>query len=245
MVVVVLVCGGLGVGLTEAQPPTRVPRSDAAFRAAVVVARRAAWVPSYRAREAWGTWVTDASARWSIRPERECMEGLAALGVPARRQPFTPTPVPTPVALEGPIDDVRFEKTRDVPLIVACELAARLPILARVLRAHGVRAADVMSAYRRDPVTSFHNVGLGLDLSAFTLDDGTRVEVAGSFEPTPDVATCDAPPPRTASARLLLDLACALHATRAFQTVLTPNYPGHDDHLHLDVRPDDSRLYVR
>ncbi len=34
--------------------------------------------------------------------------------------------------------------------------------------------------------------------------------------------------------------------TAQFSTVLTPNYnEGHRDHVHLDARPDDTRVFLR
>jgi hypothetical protein len=58
--------------------------------------------------------------------------------------------------------------------------------------------------------------------------------------------TCDAPRPATQRARALLDITCRLAKSRAFSTVLTPNYnDGHRDHIHLDIRPDDPRVFLR
>jgi hypothetical protein len=130
--------------------------------------------------------------------------------------------------------------------VLSCELASRLPELARVLREHGIRALDVLSAYRPTPRQSFHTLGLALDIAAFETDDGEVLSVEHDFVETPSHETCDAPSPESAAARTLLEVACALAADHAFSTVLTPNYnEGHRNHFHIDARPDDPRFYVR
>jgi hypothetical protein len=128
---------------------------------------------------------------------------------------------------------------------MSCELAARLPALVEVAKRHGVRGIDVMSAYRDHPRVSFHTFGLALDIFRFwTLEGAFGVE--GSFDATPEHATCEAPRPKTRGARLLHDIVCGLVTSRSFSSVLTPNYnEGHHDHIHLDVRPDDPRVFVR
>jgi len=235
----------------RAQPPAPPaperflsPAGDPAGSAARHLAREVRSFPNYRARHAAGTWLTDPLARWSMRAEADCLRALEEAGVRSRRQSWTPTPVATAVVVTGEVSGVTFQKTRPVPLILSCEMAARLPALARVLLRHGVWRVDVMSAYRREPRTSFHRLGLGLDLSAFHTAAG-RLSVQADFELTPDSATCDGPPPAVPAAATLRAIACELADTRLFSTVLTPNYPGHEDHFHLDARPDDPRIYVR
>jgi hypothetical protein len=45
---------------------------------------------------------------------------------------------------------------------------------------------------------------------------------------------------------VLQRIACDLAQSRHVSTVLTPNYnAGHRDHFHVDVRPDDPRVFVR
>ena len=159
---------------------------------------------------------------------------------------WTPTPVPAPVEIVGAVEGVSFEKKRDgTRLFVSCEIALRLPRLARVLSNRGVSHVEVMSAYRREPLSSFHSSGLALDLSAFETERG-RVSVEDHFVRTDDVATCDAPEPATWRGRMLLEVACALARSNDWSTVLTPNYGrGHHDHFHVDARPGDPRVFLR
>jgi hypothetical protein len=91
---------------------------------------------------------------------------------------------------------------------------------------------------------SFHTFGLALDMAAFRTQERT-LSVAKHFEATPQMRTCEATP-ATPEGKTLLALACALADSHRFSSVLTPNYnEGHRDHFHLDVRPDDPRLFLR
>ena len=79
----------------------------------------------------------------------------------------------------------------------------------------------------------------------FYTDQGP-LSVDVDFETTPLHETCDAPPASNERASTLRDIACRLGRSRAFSTVLTPNYnEGHRDHFHVDIRPDDPRVFVR
>lgn len=202
--------------------------------------------PFRESYEGPAVWEERTAVVWSIRPEADCVGELDVAGVPWRPMVWTPTPVPAPVEIVGMVGDVTFEKKRDgARLFMSCELALRLPRLARVLRAHGVSRVEVMSAYRREPLSSFHSSGLALDLSSFETDQGV-VSVEEHFVRTDDVATCAAPAPSAWQARTLLEIACALGRSNDWSTVLTPNYGrGHHDHLHVDARPGDSRVFLR
>ena len=186
-------------------------------------------------------------ARWSVRANDTCLDALRDAGVEAT--PFTSllsSPVPTPVELTGRVDGVWFRMAHaERPLVMSCELAARLPALAAVLKHHGIRGVDVMSGYRDAPRTSFHTFGLALDLYRFWTSNGV-LGVSAHFEQTPEHRTCEGPRPQTSRARVLKNIACRLAKGKKFSTVLTPNYnEGHRDHFHLDVRPDDPRFFIR
>jgi hypothetical protein len=159
------------------------------------------------------------------------------------------SPIPAPVRLEGNVGGVRFRKMREsAPFIVACELAARLPALAAVLRDHDVVEAHVLSSWRLEPRTSFHTMGLALDLARFVRGDGSTLEVERDYPMHADRPTCEGVDPRPARdpARALEALACDLAARAGLSTVITPDYSeGHRDHFHVDVRPEDPRLFVR
>ncbi|MCZ7684525.1 MAG: extensin family protein [Sandaracinaceae bacterium] len=62
---------------------------------------------------------------------------------------------------------------------------------------------------------------------------------------TPAHRTCEAPDDDWRAAALMR-IACGLAESRQFSSVLTPNYnEGHRNHFHVDIRPDDPRIFVR
>jgi hypothetical protein len=245
-----------GVPLLPIPPAPRRPAAPASFaapedtqagQAAREIARRVPTFMNYRALTPGGSWLVDPAARWSVRTSDTCLEALRSAGVRARATTtLLPTPVPAPVELLGRVGGVWFRSSHpERPVLMACELAAKLPALARIVASHGVRGIDVMSSYREQPRPSFHTLGLALDLWRFWTLKGA-MSVARDFEATPLSETCKAPKPSTGSAKVLLDIACKLAQSRSFATVLTPNYnEGHRDHFHLDIRPDDPRVFVR
>lgn len=240
----------LGIPPAPAEPAPRtrfaIPRADPASAAARSIARRVPRFFNFRAQVPGAVWREDEAARFAIRSQRSCLAELARLGVAAHlvSRPLA-TPVAVPVAIEGPIDGVAFASLHaDREVEVSCELAVRLPALARILRAQGVLAVGVNSSYRSQPKVSFHTFGLALDVAAFRTRERTLL-VAKHFEVTPDARTCDARP-AAAEAGALLAIACAVAESGLFSSVLTPNYnEGHRDHFHFDLRPDDPRLFVR
>lgn len=237
----------------KAPATPRVPRSfnappdDPAGVAAREIARRVAGFPSFRALSAGANWRVDARATWSIRPQQQCLDDLKSAGIGATLWiELLPTPVPTPVQLQGPVDGVWFRSVHeDRPFIISCELATRLPALVAILKRHGVTAVEVMSDYRPEPRTSFHTMGLALDMYRFQTRGGF-LDVTRHFEVTPEFRTCEAPPPDDPRGRKLLQIVCALGRSKKFSSVITPNYNvGHRDHIHIDARPDDPRFFLR
>jgi enterochelin esterase-like enzyme len=226
------------------------PADDPAGAIARLLARRIPTFLNYRALIPGGEWRTDRRAVWQIRAQEDCYAALTEAGVPYQRLAPLETPVPSPVTITGAVGGVTFRMLRveDGPLTLSCEMASRLPAIAAILREHEIRAVDVLSAYRTVPNQSFHRMGLALDLFAFESDDGTLYSVYDDFVESPAHRTCDrdAPRPRGRSARALVRIACQLAASRLFSSILTPNYnEGHRNHIHVDARPDDPRIFVR
>ena len=222
------------------------PADDPAGAIARLIARRVRGFSNFRAEVPGATWTVSDRARWQIRGQEQCYDELRRAGVPFRPQPEHPTPVPSPVEITGAIGGVWWRIIHeDRTLVLSCEMALRLPEIARILARHGVRGVDVMSAWRDAPRASFHTMGLGLDLARFWTDDGW-LSVESHYEPTPDRETCGGRAPREPRARTLRTITCELAATLRFSSILTPNYnDGHRDHIHLDARPDDPRVFVR
>jgi hypothetical protein len=207
---------------------------------------RLARIREFRNRATHAIWLDDPDAVWTPREPDRCQAQLSRIGVEAQPMKWTATPVPTPVEIIGPIEGVEFVRKRSkAPFYLSCELAARLPTMARIFARHGVEKVHLMSAYRVFAQRSFHSMGLALDLSGFETDRG-EVDLLEHFGRTPERPTCPAPEHDDWRAQLLADVSCELFETHRFSTVVTPNYnKGHWDHYHIDIRPDDPRLFVR
>jgi enterochelin esterase-like enzyme len=214
------------------------------------IAARVQTFQNYRGKIPGATWTIDSNSVWSIRDDTKCLESLPGLGVDAGGwSGKLPTPVAVPVKLKtATVSGVEFRFMHaGAGVVVSCELAARLADVANIVKRHGVHAVYVLSAYRDHPYTSFHTLGLALDLSRFDTADGP-LTVKTDFTIDRDRETCDKQfsPPRAKKAQRLLDIACDLAESHRFSSVLTPNYnAGHRDHFHVDIRPDDPRLFLR
>ncbi len=230
-------------------PPLHYAASETtqAGKAAREIARRVQTFTNYRGKIPGATWQLDEASLWSVRDNSSCLADLTQLDVHVKiYDGALPTPVPAPVHLTAPVAGVTFVFMHASPGgVVSCELAARLVDVARVMKQHRIHTVYVLSAYRDHPFPSFHTLGLALDMSRFDGTEGS-LTVKTDFVIDHDHETCSAPPPRTGKARELVGIACDLAATHRFSSVLTPNYNvGHRDHFHIDVRPDDPRLFVR
>jgi len=228
--------------------PTRfeAPLTDLAGEPARAIAQRVSRFRSYREEIPGATWRVDDAVLFRVRADAACKKALKDAGVHAHLvERELLTPVPSPVALDGAVAGVTFHSMHtDREVEMACELAVRLPAIAQILKRHGVRVVNVLSSYREEPRTSFHTFGLALDLAAFRTRDSVLV-VSKHFELTPGEETCNAQP-ATEEGKALLAIACDLAASNLVSSVLTPNYnEGHRDHFHLDVRPDDPRVFLR
>ena len=223
-------------------------RDDPNGPIARTIARLVPTFYNYRAMIPGGVWRTSRRAVFKIRNEEACLEALDAAELPYRRvREDLGTPTPSAVRLTGSIGGVRYESIdeEDHPLIVSCELAARIPYLSRILRRQRVRHVTVLSAHRTRPAQSFHRLGMALDLFAFDTPRG-NLSVNDDFIESPSHTTCDAPDPDEWRAAALQEIACDLAESNRFNSVLTPNYnDGHRNHFHIDIRPDDNRIFVR
>lgn len=196
--------------------------------------------PNMRVGHPFEIWSWDPDVVPRLRSKAVCLGELRAKGV--RFEVEDPSPL-VPFAV----------KVRRVPglsingrdLVISCEMASRLPALASILNEHGFSGVTIMSAWRSHPHESFHTLGLALDLARFTTQDGEILDVEDDYVKSGDAETCAVLAPE-GKARRLQALACSLFASRAFSTVLTPNYNhGHRHHFHVDIRPADERFYLR
>jgi hypothetical protein len=229
-------------------PPARylAPARDPAGRAARRIWARVPTFLNFRGTIPLATWRTDRRHVWSVRPQDACYESLRETGVPFRPHPDLNGLVPSPVEILGPVDGVWFRMSHEEdPFVISCELAHRLPELVAIWKRNGALGVEVMSSWRSHPFTSFHTMGLALDLPRFWTADGW-LSVLTHYEATPERETCEGAAPRDSRARALRTMACEMADSRRLSSVLTPNYnEGHRDHFHVDIRPDDPRLFLR
>ncbi len=204
--------------------------------------RVADW-PNFRHMYPMGTWEVDAAACSVPRTPARCLEDLDAAGIPYEPVDHAESLI-APVKITGPVGGVLLVGTKDV--IVECELAARLPAMAEVLRAREITEIGILSSHRPQAEYSFHAVGLALDVNWMKATHWQRAMwLKSDFEKTPELLTCDATH-ETGMSRTLVGAACDLWKARVFNTVITPNYnEGHANHFHFDVRPGDNRFFVR
>lgn len=259
-------------------PPEPFPYRgrDRAIKAGRSILKRVPTFINFRATIPLSTWRIDPAYEWRVRPARQCFADLRRQKIrfaPWRPEPVeagsdeeeeTLDPTPAPVYIRAPIEGVHFRSGRGNKLLISCELAARLRVVAEIVARHGVDQVVVVSAYRPRPRTSFHTMGLALDIMRFHSTEPLRgpngegdvsqwLSVFTDFLETPEIETCDpslfgpdSPLGDNERGRRLLAIACDLHRSGIFATVLTPNYNiGHRDHFHVDVRPDDPRIFLR
>ncbi len=223
------------------------PLDDPNGAIARAIARMVPGFYNYRAIIPGGLWETAPRAVWQIRPEADCLAELDEAGVPYERViEELGTPTPTPVRITGAVSGVGFSTVRpEDTIVISCEMASRLPVLARIARREGTRRIVILSSHRTAPRISFHRMGMALDIFAFETNRG-RLSVNDHYLETPAHRTCEAPEPDDWRAAALMRIACGLAESRRFSSVLTPNYnEGHRNHFHVDIRPDDPRIFVR
>ena len=180
-----------------------------------------------------------------------CRAQLKLLELPLARD-RRPTPgVATGVRFAGPVSGVTFiAPGRSSPFgVMDCRLALTLSELAPVLAKHGVTSVHLDNVYRRDARLprhrrhrSQHAYGLAADMTAFTLDDGSMLQIERDWhgrigDPVCGSRALVADP--TEASIALRNLVCDLARRGFFHTMLTPNYDAaHADHLHVDIKRD-------
>jgi len=198
-----------------------------------------------------------AHAELSALAPEACYQRLRTAHVP-----FEPVPrhsargVNAPLRLLGPIDGVEVTSRNGETLnaVLDCRLALALLAWAPSLRAAGVERLEHYSIYRpgartpRKGQASGHARGLAIDAARFHLMHG-----AGTLDVLTDWEERDrggAPCPQRSHearpSRLLRAVVCDAVARNLFQVVLTPHHDrAHENHVHLELKPEVSWTYVR
>jgi hypothetical protein len=162
-----------------------------------------------------------------------------------------------PTRLQGPIGGVEIvqhdQRAPRFQSILDCRLALAVLTWAPSLRRAGVRRIEHYSMYRPGArvggsgAKSGHSSGMALDAARFHLDGGEVVDVLTDWE---DRDRGDAPCPRRDDeawpSRLLRGLVCEAVDRNLFQVVITPHHDrAHENHVHLELRPEVDWTYVR
>jgi hypothetical protein len=158
-----------------------------------------------------------------------------------------------PIRLTGPLRGVEFHSVLPSSLragspyeIMDCRLVLALHDFAAILAKHDVVEVIHLSAYRPPSkawpsgrVASRHPGALALDVGAFVLRDGTRLDVEKHFHGRIGTKTCGpgtGPSPATPEATTLRNIVCEAADQRLFNVELTPDYNWqHRNHFHLEV----------
>jgi hypothetical protein len=160
-----------------------------------------------------------------------------------------------PIRLDGPLRGVAFEPVDHSPVhaTLDCRLALALVAWASDLRSAGVRRVEHYSMYRPGAlvagthIVSGHAHGLAIDAARFTTQTGAVLDVVDDWEGrTRGQSPCPIRRDESGASRLLRSVTCSAVDRRLFQVVLTPHYNhDHDNHVHLEVKPDVESVYVR
>ena len=191
-------------------------------------------------------------------PEREatCYANLRRAGVRFTTVPSRDAPgVGWPIRLHGPIAGVSFQPIDQSPTyaILDCRLAVTLQAWAADLQRAGVRRVEYFSMYRPNATVagtdtvSGHAHGMAIDAARFVLRSGATVDVLDDWEGRKrGQAPCPIRPDEAKPGRLLRAITCTAADRKLFQVVLTPHYNrAHDNHVHLEIKPEVSWTYVR
>jgi hypothetical protein len=187
-----------------------------------------------------------AACRQALRSAGVHFETLSAAAAPG---------VMMPIRLLGPIHGVDFEQLEhDATFaILDCRLGLALVAWSHDLRRARVRRVDYYSMYRpgarvggNGPISG-HAHALAIDAARFTLDNGVTLAVLDDWEGRKrGQAPCPVRRDETAGSRLLRAVTCAGIDSQLFQIVLTPHYnKAHDNHVHLERKPEVDWTYVR
>lgn len=186
----------------------------------------------------------------------DCYDTLEAAGVAFERvDEDAARGVDEPTRLRGPIGGIYVVGRNKDPqhAILDCRLALALLSWSPSLRHAGVTRIEHYSMYRAGAHVgggrrvSGHAHGLAIDAARFGMADGSVLDVLTDWEERERHAEpCPVRPDEAWPSRLLRRLVCDAIAQNLFQVVITPHHDrAHENHLHLERKPEVSWTYVR
>jgi hypothetical protein len=185
-----------------------------------------------------------------------CFTALQSAGVAFERVASADAMgVDTPARLLGPLGGVEVvaRGPEQTHTILDCRLALALLSWTPALRQAGVVRLEHYSIYRprartpRAGRVSGHARGMAIDAARFHLRSGDVLDVLTHWEDRDrGDAPCPERPDESWGSRLLRGVVCNAIDSHLFQVVLTPHHDrAHENHVHLEVRPDVDWSYVR
>jgi len=137
--------------------------------------------------------------------------------------------------------------------LLDCRLALALLSWAPTLRHAGIDRIEHYSTYRPGARVggsrrvSGHARGMAIDAARFHLADGEMLDVSTDWEDREHgTAPCPLRQHEGRPSRLLRGVVCAAVDRELFQVVLTPHHDrAHANHVHLELKPEVSWVYVR
>lgn len=186
----------------------------------------------------------------------DCYAALQAEGVAFERVAESEAlDVDTPARLLGPLRGVEVvgrDRGR-THAILDCRLALALLSWAPALKQAGVVRIEHYSIYRprartpRQGRVSGHARGLAIDAARFHMHNGEVLDVLTDWEDRDrGGAPCPQRPDEPWSSRVLRGVVCDAVENNLFQVVLTPHHDrAHENHVHLEIRPEVDWTYVR
>jgi hypothetical protein len=196
------------------------------------------------------------AARGFARGGDDCYAALQAEGVAFERVAESEAlDVDTPARLLGPLRGVEVVARGGgrTHTILDCRLALALLSWAPALKQAGVVRLEHYSIYRprartpRARRVSGHARGLAIDAARFHMHNGEVLDVLTDWEDRDrGGAPCPQRPDEPWSSRVLRGVVCDAVESNLFQVVLTPHHDrAHENHVHLEIRPDVDWTYVR
>lgn len=160
-----------------------------------------------------------------------------------------------PIRLVGPIAGVRIEGAPSPEAetnYLDCRLAATLLVWAPSLRARGIVGMEHFSMYRPQAHVdggeklSGHAAGRALDLGRLELQDGRKLSIQDAWKNRKAGADPCGSYRDDAANELLREVVCDAAQRGLFQVVVTPHHnAAHSDHVHLEIDPQASSLWIR
>lgn len=189
-----------------------------------------------------------------------CLSQLRARKLPVKPARRRYAGMSAPVELHGPLHGVRFHVPRTIYGRLDCRLALLLDDWAKQLASEGVRAVHVNNMYRpgssvapkergKPKKPSQHAAGLAIDVIAFELADGTRLDIEHDFHGVLGEPVCgpnSQVPAGHPKALRLRELTCQMAALGFCHHLYTPNRDqAHYNHLHCDLEAKNDYFDVR